>query len=57
MVWLAVALLVALWLAGLAWDILGGLIHLLLALAAVVAIANLVRGRGQREPDPERRGE
>ncbi len=52
MVWLLVALLLAFWLAGLVWDLLGGLIHVLLVLAVVVGVARVashLRGSGRQE--------
>ncbi len=39
------AILVILWLLGWGYHVAGGLIHLLLILAIIVAIANLVGGR------------
>jgi hypothetical protein len=46
MLWVILAVLLALWLIGLIADMAGGLIHLLLVVALVVLIINLVRGRG-----------
>lgn len=43
MLWALIALLVVLWLAGLALDIVGAFIHILLVLAAIVLIVELVR--------------
>jgi hypothetical protein len=48
MLWFLVALLLALWLGGLMLNVAGGLIHVLLVLAVVVAVANLFRGVGRR---------
>jgi hypothetical protein len=48
MAWFLVALLLALWVGGLFLDVAGGLIHVLLVLAAVVVVANLFRGVGRR---------
>jgi hypothetical protein len=45
MLWTIIALLVLLWLLGLIGHIGGGLIHLLLIIAAVVLIFQLVTGR------------
>jgi hypothetical protein len=41
--WALIALLVVLWLAGLALDIVGAFIHILLVIAAIVLIVELVR--------------
>ena len=46
MLWLLVLLLLVLWLGGFALHVAGGLIHLLLVLAIVVAVANFFTGRG-----------
>jgi len=45
MLWTIIALLVLLWLLGLIGHIGGGLIHLLLIIAAVVLIFQLITGR------------
>ena len=45
MIWTIIAVLVVLWLLGLVGNIGGGLIHLLLVVAAAVFIYNLVVGR------------
>ena len=46
MLWTIVAILVVLWLLGfLAFNVGGGLIHLLLVVAAVVIIYQLITGR------------
>ena len=47
MLWLLVVLLLVLWLGGFALNVAGGLIHLLLVVAIVVAIYNLVVSRGR----------
>jgi hypothetical protein len=47
MLWLLVLLLVVLWFGGFSLQVAGGLIHLLLVLAIVVAIYNLVVSRGR----------
>jgi hypothetical protein len=47
MLWLLVVLLLILWLGGFAFNVAGGLIHLLLVLAVIVAIYNLVVSRGR----------
>lgn len=41
------AVLVILWVIGFVADLAGGLIHLLLVVAAIVLVIKLVRGRGQ----------
>jgi hypothetical protein len=48
MLWLIVGLLVLLWLGGFALHIAGGLIHLLLVLAVIVALLNLFGMFGRR---------
>jgi hypothetical protein len=45
MIWMILAVLVILWVIGFAADLAGGLIHLLLVVAAIVLVINLVRGR------------
>ena len=45
MLWTLVGILVVLWLLGLVANIGGGLIHLLLVVAAVVFVAQLLTGR------------
>jgi hypothetical protein len=45
MVWTLVGLLVLFWILGFVAHVGGGLIHLLLVLAIIVAIFNLVTGR------------
>jgi len=47
MLWLLVVLLLILWLGGFALNVAGGLIHLLLVLAIIVAVYNLVVSRGR----------
>ena len=47
MLWLLVVLLLILWLGGFTLNVAGGLIHLLLVLAIIVAIYNLVMSRGR----------
>ncbi len=46
--WTAIVLLFALWLAGLVLHIGGGLIHILLVVAVVLFIVNVLTGRGAR---------
>ena len=45
MLWTVVAILIILWLLGWGFHIAGGLIHLLLVIAVIVAIINLFSGR------------
>jgi predicted membrane metal-binding protein len=45
MLWTLVVLLLLFWLIGFAFDIAGGIIHVLLVIAAVVFLVNLISGR------------
>jgi len=45
MLWTIFAILIILWLLGWGFHVAGGLIHILLVIALVVAIINLVSGR------------
>ncbi|CAN5775626.1 hypothetical protein BH23CHL7_BH23CHL7_06200 [soil metagenome] len=45
MLWALIALLLFLWLAGLALDLVGGLVHILLVVALIVLIIQFVQGR------------
>jgi hypothetical protein len=45
MLWTIVVILVVLWLAGFAFHVAGGLIHLLLVVALVVGLFQLFTGR------------
>lgn len=45
MLWTIVAILLIMWLLGWQMEWAGGLIHLLLVIAVIVAIVNLIRGR------------
>ncbi len=45
MLWTIIAVLLVLWLLGLIGNIGGGLIHLLLVIAAIVFVVNLLSGR------------
>lgn len=45
MLWTLIVLLVVFWAIGLALDVAGGLIHLLLVVAAVVVVFRLLTGR------------
>jgi hypothetical protein len=47
MLWALVVLLLLLWLGGFTLNMAGGLIHLLLVLAIIVAIYNLIVSRGR----------
>ncbi|WP_142384780.1 lmo0937 family membrane protein [Bacillus sp. M6-12] len=48
MLWTIIGVLLLLWVAGLVFDIAGGLIHLLLIIAAVVFVFSLIKGRAKR---------
>ncbi|HEX3154121.1 MAG TPA: lmo0937 family membrane protein [Candidatus Angelobacter sp.] len=45
MLWTIFAILIILWLLGWGFHVAGGLIHILLVIALVVAVINLVTGR------------
>jgi hypothetical protein len=45
LLWLAIVVLVALWLIGLVANVGGGLIHILLVIALIVIVVNLLTGR------------
>lgn len=45
MIWIILAVLVILWVIGFTIDLVGGLIHLLLVVAAIVLVIKLVSGR------------
>jgi len=45
MIWVILVILLTLWLIGFVADIAGGLIHLLLVVAAIVVIVRLATGR------------
>ncbi len=45
MLWTIVVILIILWLLGLAANVAGGFIHILLVLALIVIAFNLIRGR------------
>lgn len=47
MLWALVVLLLLLWVGGFALSVGGGLIHLLLVLAIIVAVFNLISSRGR----------
>lgn len=43
--WIILVVIIAIWLIGFLMDVAGGLIHLLLIVAAIILIINLVSGR------------
>jgi hypothetical protein len=45
MLWTLIVLLLLFWLLGFAFDVAGGIIHVLLVIAAVLFLANLISGR------------
>jgi hypothetical protein len=45
MLWTLIVLLFLFWLIGFAFDVAGGLIHILLVIAAVLFLVNLISGR------------
>ncbi|MGA9565215.1 MAG: lmo0937 family membrane protein [Candidatus Korobacteraceae bacterium] len=45
MLWTILAVLVILWVLGFSFHVAGGLIHILLVIAAVVLVFNLISGR------------
>jgi hypothetical protein len=45
MLWTLMVLLLLFWLIGFAFDIAGGIIHVLLVIAAVLFLVNLISGR------------
>ena len=45
MLWTLVVLLVLFWLLGFAFDVAGGIIHVLLVIAAVLFVVQLITGR------------
>ena len=45
MLWTLIVLLLLFWVLGFLFDVAGGIIHLLLVIAAVMFIVSLVRGR------------
>jgi hypothetical protein len=48
MLWTLIVLLALFWLLGFAFDVAGGLIHVLLVIALVLFLVNLVSGRRAR---------
>jgi hypothetical protein len=45
MLWTLIVMLLLLWLVGFAFDLAGGLIHVVLVIAAVLFLVNLISGR------------
>ena len=45
MLWTLIVLLVLFWVLGFAFDVAGGIIHVLLVIAAVLFLVNLISGR------------
>jgi hypothetical protein len=45
MLWTLIVLLFLFWLLGFAFDVAGGIIHVLLVIAAVLFLVNLISGR------------
>ena len=45
MIWTIIGILLVLWLLGFIADVAGGLIHLLLVVAAIVLVVKLISGR------------
>jgi hypothetical protein len=45
MLWTLIVLLLLFWVVGFLFDVAGGVIHVLLVIAAVVFLVNLIRGR------------
>ncbi|MFC4711368.1 lmo0937 family membrane protein [Planococcus dechangensis] len=43
--WIILVVILAIWVIGFLMDVAGGLIHILLVIAAIVLIVNLVTGR------------
>ncbi|TWT02241.1 MULTISPECIES: lmo0937 family membrane protein [unclassified Planomicrobium] len=43
--WIILVVVIAFWLIGFLMDVAGGLIHILLVIAAIILIINLVTGR------------
>jgi len=47
MLWTIVVVLAILWLLGFAFDVVGGLIHILLVVALLMVVINLLTGRSR----------
>jgi len=45
MLWTLFGILVVIWLLGLIFNVMGGLIHIVLVVAAIVLVFNFIRGR------------
>ncbi len=45
MLWTLIVLLLLFWVLGFAFDVAGGIIHVLLVIAAVIFVVNLISGR------------
>jgi hypothetical protein len=45
MLWTLIVLLLLFWVLGFAFDVAGGIIHVLLVIAAVLFVVNLISGR------------
>lgn len=43
--WIILAVIIVIWLVGFLMDVAGGLIHLLLIVAAIILVINLISGR------------
>ena len=43
--WIILAVIIVIWLIGFLMDVAGGLIHLLLIVAAIILVINLISGR------------
>jgi predicted membrane metal-binding protein len=43
--WIILAVIIVIWLIGFLMDVAGGLIHILLIIAAIILVINLVTGR------------
>ncbi|WP_409298392.1 lmo0937 family membrane protein [Peribacillus sp. SCS-26] len=47
MLWTLIGILLVLWILGLVFKVAGGLIHILLVIAAIVFIVKFIAGRGR----------
>jgi predicted membrane metal-binding protein len=43
--WIILAVIIVIWLIGFLMDVAGGLIHILLVIAAIILVINLISGR------------
>lgn len=43
--WIILAVIIVIWLVGFLMDVAGGLIHILLIIAAIILVINLISGR------------